>query len=241
MPTAFVQLRGDGALPPLTKAVSYRLCVDYSTKQLTSVRSADEGEASSDDPVTSALRHWSWSVDANTPIEAVVCWREQFIPIVVGGKPSIRAKHIAPLQYLRLGEWHDELTDTPTDSDSIPIVDIIEDGYRRQAIETPSLWVKQPTPEPTQQPKGPLKYLDNQKVAGDLPHLPPWVKFRYRSAELSAIYKVCINTEGNVTEVIPIVHLPSGNAQVINTVMMWKYKPQPIPLCFINRYVFGIH
>jgi hypothetical protein len=246
MPTKFVRLIGHGTLPPLTKPVSYKLCVDFSTKSLKSAQSIEdddqpeEEEEGAGDEVEGALRKWSWSTEAGTPIETVVCWHERFTPHEAKGTRWVGAEATGPFRYFRLGEGHDELSDTQTDADSFPILRLIEEKFSRKVVVAPWLGVDQPS-RPSAKPNGPTKYLDTRKVAGIAPHLPDWVKIRYRGFELVGIYKMCINLEGNVAEVIPIVRLPAGNVQVMDTLRTWKYKPQPVPVCFVNKYVFGIY
>lgn len=87
----------------------------------------------------------------------------------------------------------------------------------------------------------PPYYLQNAKVSGDPPHLPDDVKVRYRKAGLAVgMYKICIDTDGNVSAVEPVQSVAGGDAQVMSTLRTWKYKRQPLGLCSIVRFEWTI-
>jgi hypothetical protein len=52
--------------------------------------------------------------------------------------------------------------------------------------------------------------------------------------------KVCIDQSGAVSQVQPLVDIPGADEALIATIRTWRYRPQPIPVCFVASWVFSI-
>ena len=103
-----------------------------------------------------------------------------------------------------------------------------------------------PVAQPEAAPKAKFKNAPphmfmNAKISGEDPHLPDAVKVRYAKAgEATGTYKICVDVDGDVVSVEPIQSIADGDATVISTLRSWKFKPLPIGLCSISRFVFTI-
>lgn len=100
-------------------------------------------------------------------------------------------------------------------------------------------------PEPTHHPAA------VRNVAHDLdpsqilyhpePHLPDPVKARYRtSGEALFIAKVCIDRSGRVFRTDVIQGIEGADQAILATIQAWRYRQQPIPVCFAARWIFSI-
>lgn len=95
-----------------------------------------------------------------------------------------------------------------------------------------------PQPKPINVP--PHK-LDEQRLFGSDPHLPSML-IRERRGEhgLTFIARMCVDQSGNVSQVSVLQSLPGADADIIGTLRRWRYKPQPIPVCFMANFVFDV-
>lgn len=95
---------------------------------------------------------------------------------------------------------------------------------------------------PVGKPKNvPPQVLEQQKIAGEIPHLPDIVKIQ-RKGTGDAVFmaKICIDRGGNVSQVSVIQGIPGADQQILATLRSWRYKPQPLPICSMSRFVFSI-
>ena len=76
--------------------------------------------------------------------------------------------------------------------------------------------------------------------ANDDPHLPDLVKARYRCGLVTGSYKVCIGTSGEIASVDTVAGIPDADNQIAATILKWRYKPQAIPICFIQFLEYHI-
>lgn len=98
-----------------------------------------------------------------------------------------------------------------------------------------------PPPPPVKPKNVPAHTLDAQVVFRPTPHLPQAVLLQHRNVgELVFVAKVCIDREGKVFEINVIQGIAGGDDAVLSTVRQWRYKPQPIPVCFIANWVFTV-
>jgi protein TonB len=95
---------------------------------------------------------------------------------------------------------------------------------------------------PPAKPKNvPPHQLEQAKLSGEMPHLPDIVKIQRKGTGLAiSMVKVCVDQGGNVNQVSIIQGIPGGDAQILQTVRSWKYKPQPIPICSMVKFEFQI-
>jgi periplasmic protein TonB len=99
------------------------------------------------------------------------------------------------------------------------------------------------TGAPTPKAKNvPPHMLEQQKISGDMPHLPDIVKIQRKgTGEAVAMVKICIDQGGRVNQVSVIQGIPGADAEILNTVRGWKYKAQPIPICSMVKFEFSIN
>ncbi len=98
------------------------------------------------------------------------------------------------------------------------------------------------TPSPAKPKNVPAHMLEQQKISGDMPHLPDIVKIQRKgTGEAVAMVKVCIDQGGRVNQVSILQGIPGADNDIMSTVRGWKYKPQPIPICSMVRFEFQIN
>ena len=74
------------------------------------------------------------------------------------------------------------------------------------------------------------------------PHLPDEFKASHPQQTVKGIYKVCIGTDGHISDVTPMTSIPTMDVTIINQIKSsWTYKPQPVPICTASVVVFKIN
>lgn len=95
------------------------------------------------------------------------------------------------------------------------------------------------TPRPAVAPKFvPAILINKDQVVVEQPHLPDPVKAGYAGRVVMGAYKVCISENGTVDSVKPVSGIAGPDERIIETVKLWRYKPQPAPVCFIQSFEF---
>ena len=85
-------------------------------------------------------------------------------------------------------------------------------------------------PAPPKAKNVPAHMLETQKLSGEYPHLPDIVKIQRKgTGTATAMVKICIDQSGHVNQVSIIQGIPGADAEILNTLRTWKYKPQAIP------------
>lgn len=97
-----------------------------------------------------------------------------------------------------------------------------------------------PPPAPVKPKIVPAFKIEGEKLSGEMPHLPDVIKAQRRGSTVMGTYKICIESSGQVSSVTPISSIPGGDASVIGAVQGWRFKPQPVPVCFIRVFQFII-
>ncbi|HEX4457057.1 MAG TPA: hypothetical protein VIA18_03760 [Polyangia bacterium] len=99
------------------------------------------------------------------------------------------------------------------------------------------------TPAPPKPPKAknvtPRVFFD-AKLSGENPHLPDDVKLRFEGASVAGMYKICVDLNGKVSEVLTVQSIPGGDGAVIDAIRVWKFKPQTEPICSMSRFQFNL-
>jgi protein TonB len=97
-------------------------------------------------------------------------------------------------------------------------------------------------PLPPVKPKNiPPHQLDNEALYHPMPHLPDVIKAQRRGTGLSIFTaKICIAQTGLVQSVTVMQGIPGADDAIVATIKQWKYKPQPIPVCFVNNFEFDV-
>jgi periplasmic protein TonB len=97
-----------------------------------------------------------------------------------------------------------------------------------------------PPPPPQKPVNKPAFLIKKDKLSGDLPRLPDVIKAQRRGSTVLGTYKICIDASGHVTTVTPVSSIPGADEPIIATLRTWAFKPQPIPVCFIDAFQFII-
>ena len=83
--------------------------------------------------------------------------------------------------------------------------------------------------------------LDAQRIAGAMPHLPSSVIGARRGlGETTFTARLCVEQSGAVSSVTVLSGIPGADSGIVSTVRGWRYKPQPIPVCFITQFVYDV-
>lgn len=69
------------------------------------------------------------------------------------------------------------------------------------------------------------------------PQLPDDMRSTNLHPEFAA--KICIDRSGKVSRVDVLQGIPGADPSIVETLRSWRHKPQPTPVCFLIRYVFG--
>lgn len=99
-----------------------------------------------------------------------------------------------------------------------------------------------PTARPVGKPKVvPAMLIARDKISvGDDPHLSAEVKTLHPCENLTGSYKVCVAPDGKISSVTVAQGIPGADEQIMTSLKSWVYRPQPIPLCFIQFLEFQI-
>ena len=87
----------------------------------------------------------------------------------------------------------------------------------------------------------PPHQFENEKLSGDMPHLPDIVKIQRKgTGDAVFLAKICVDQGGHVNQVSVLQGIPGGDNAIISTLRTWRFKPQAIPICSVSRFVFTI-
>ncbi|HEX4462396.1 MAG TPA: hypothetical protein VIA18_30675 [Polyangia bacterium] len=83
--------------------------------------------------------------------------------------------------------------------------------------------------------------LDAQKIAGADPHLPDFVRSARRGLGDDAFAaRICVDQAGRVSRVDVLQGIAGADEGIVATLREWRYRAQPIPVCFVSRFVFDV-
>jgi hypothetical protein len=83
--------------------------------------------------------------------------------------------------------------------------------------------------------------LDAERLAGAMPHLPVAVQLQRRGlGDTTFTARICVDQSGRVSSVGVLAGIPGADGEIVQTLRGWRYKPQPIPVCFISQFVFDV-
>jgi periplasmic protein TonB len=98
-----------------------------------------------------------------------------------------------------------------------------------------------PPPPPLKPKNVPPHLLDAQAVYRPEPHLPDAVKLQRKGTGDSVfVAKLCVAQDGSMMRVDVMQGIPGADESITSTIRQWRYKPQPIPVCFIANFVFTL-
>lgn len=83
--------------------------------------------------------------------------------------------------------------------------------------------------------------LDAQRIAGALPHLPAHVVTARRGlGDSTFTARICVAESGAVSSVTVLAGIPGADESIVAALRAWRYKPQPIPVCFVSQLVYDV-
>jgi protein TonB len=99
-------------------------------------------------------------------------------------------------------------------------------------------------PTPPERPKA--KNVPPFVIARDMirqapPRMSEMFKAGHRGQQVTGMYRVCVDTDGKVYEVIPVKVIDGANEEIIDGIKAdWLYKPQQVPVCFLYNMVVTV-
>lgn len=82
--------------------------------------------------------------------------------------------------------------------------------------------------------------LDAQRIAGADPHLPAAIRQQRGSGDSRFMARLCVDERGAVSQVSILSGIPGADADIVQALRGWRYKPQPIPVCFVTELLFSV-
>ncbi|MFL5396915.1 MAG: serine/threonine-protein kinase [Myxococcales bacterium] len=84
--------------------------------------------------------------------------------------------------------------------------------------------------------------LQTQKINAPSPKIPEWFQRNFARQTMQAVYRICIGTDGRVSEVKVVTELGGGvDADLVKQIKnTWTYRPQLIPLCADSKLTFRL-
>jgi len=93
----------------------------------------------------------------------------------------------------------------------------------------------------TSPPGAPAPIFKKEKIStGDEPHLPSAYLTSGCGSSVNGSYKLCISPQGKINSVDVVQGIPDADADIMATLWRWRYKPQVIPVCFVQNLQFQI-
>lgn len=86
----------------------------------------------------------------------------------------------------------------------------------------------------------PAIMIRKDKIYSADPHLPDVVKSQRHGQVVTGSYKICIAANGTILSVETVAGIPGADENIAQTLRTWRYKPQPIPICFIQFFEFHV-
>jgi protein TonB len=98
--------------------------------------------------------------------------------------------------------------------------------------------------QPAERPKA--KNVPPFVIARDMirqapPRMSEMFKASHRGQQVAGMYKVCVDTDGTVYEVVPVKAIDGANDEIIDGIKAdWLYRPQQVPVCFLYNMVVTV-
>ncbi len=80
----------------------------------------------------------------------------------------------------------------------------------------------------------PMIYMKDEFLYREIPRLSDVVKDRFLCSEFTITHKICVDMNGRVTFIEPIVTISDYDSVIVSSLKKWKFKPRPEPVCFVN-------
>lgn len=99
------------------------------------------------------------------------------------------------------------------------------------------------TRTPLTEPRTLARDLDPLQIVYRIdPHLPDNVAAALKGkGDTVFSAKLCVNREGRISRIDILQSIPGGDETIVKAIRQWRYKPQPIELCFPSRWVFTVY
>ena len=78
--------------------------------------------------------------------------------------------------------------------------------------------------------------MKKEQLTEVVPHLPDAAKREHCGKTLNSSYKLCVALDGTINSVSIIEPVPGADYAIIEALYQWKYKPQSVPVCFIQHF-----
>jgi len=84
--------------------------------------------------------------------------------------------------------------------------------------------------------------LQTQKISNPAPKIPEWFQRNFARQTMQATYRICIGTDGHVSEIKVVNALDGGvDDDLVKQIKeTWTYRPQLIPLCADSKLMFRL-
>src|SRR5262249_48793363 len=82
--------------------------------------------------------------------------------------------------------------------------------------------------------------FEAELLEGPMPHPPDSVKSKHANEDVVGMYKVCAGTDGAIQRAQVVVSIPGADGTILDTIRKWRLKPQPLPICAMQRFVFSV-
>ncbi|MBI4816761.1 MAG: hypothetical protein HY791_10910 [Deltaproteobacteria bacterium] len=109
-------------------------------------------------------------------------------------------------------------------------------------VEAPKAPEKSAEPEPDKPKNAPPYVLEQSLITRVEPKFPAAVLNAYRGKDVESVVLVCVAKDGSVdrpkTRILKAV--AGTEAALLEAVLRWKYKPQPISVCAPVRFVINV-
>lgn len=87
----------------------------------------------------------------------------------------------------------------------------------------------------------PMFVLMASAIEAPDPHLTDAFKNSHAGQSVGGAYRICVGTDGHVTDVSVIASVPSMDELITSHLRSaWRFKPQPLPVCFTKPFRFNI-
>jgi len=84
--------------------------------------------------------------------------------------------------------------------------------------------------------------LQTQKINNPSPKIPEWFQRNFARQTMQAVYRICIGTDGRVSEIKVVTALGGGvDDELLKQIKeTWTYRAQLIPLCADSKMMFRL-
>lgn len=86
----------------------------------------------------------------------------------------------------------------------------------------------------------PMIYMKDEFLYREIPRLSDVVKDRFLCSEFTITHKICVDMNGRVTFIEPIVTITDYDSVILSSLKRWKLKPRPEPVCFVNALNYAV-